>query len=481
VEDYCLSEAEVRKLAEEIDYPKPEELVRLHKEMVVTNATELKGRAEGLAEIAGPIEDSASIAFLRRKRMQYDRLTVAVLNRLRAALSSANIRSAATVQKEIYLSIGPALKELTDSIGSCFSAICEVPVNGEGGKGSVIRVVAYTGLYKRQPTKSIKVDRKECEEIFRQLDRCDEPQQLSISALDWKLFGKLKRAIQIDNIDHAIIAQIPSLENKILWVTLLCNNCDVLISSGALLEDFTKMLATLSQNITQIINVEYLVAQQQDTVRDLGEKKKELERKGEESRLLLRSIAHQVSRPIMELKQSAFIISHQGFSIEAYNGFRACLMELERGSKNFNLYEVLTTDVDKRVEELRKRDSISVEELVEKGKERIKPYLMVDRRELDVFENIQKGLTMPNAVGNMESTLECLVNVLHNAIKYSIGSRPIEVETTYRLGSGWIEIRVSNWGIELPEEDWERVFDEVFRSDTAKVVAIRRRGDSQGV
>ena len=39
-----------------------------------------------------------------------------------------------------------------------------------------------------------------------------------------------------------------------------------------------------------------------------------------------------------------------------------------------------------------------------------------------------------------------------------------------------MDIRVTNYGIELREVDWERIFDETIRAETAKTVAIEGTG-----
>lgn len=58
-------------------------------------------------------------------------------------------------------------------------------------------------------------------------------------------------------------------------------------------------------------------------------------------------------------------------------------------------------------------------------------------------------------------TIQVLVNVLDNAIKYSPPDAPIEVRA--RLAGGHLEIEVADRGVGIPREDLARVFDKFYR------------------
>jgi two-component system sensor histidine kinase KdpD len=57
--------------------------------------------------------------------------------------------------------------------------------------------------------------------------------------------------------------------------------------------------------------------------------------------------------------------------------------------------------------------------------------------------------------------VQVLVNILDNALKYSPGAAPIEIEA--RLHTGQLEIRALDRGRGIPEQDLERVFEKFFR------------------
>ncbi|MEP6717090.1 MAG: ATP-binding protein, partial [Terriglobia bacterium] len=57
--------------------------------------------------------------------------------------------------------------------------------------------------------------------------------------------------------------------------------------------------------------------------------------------------------------------------------------------------------------------------------------------------------------------VQVLVNVLDNALRYSSGDAPVEIDA--RMSTDRLEIRVLDRGRGIPEEELERVFDKFFR------------------
>ena len=188
---------------------------------------------------------------------------------------------------------------------------------------------------------------------------------------------------------------------------------------------------------------------------------------------LLRNMSHQITRPILELKQAAYIFSSHGFSPEAYKYFKVALAEIERGIRNFNVYTMLTTDFQKTVSRDIIQSNFDLSEILKNAIDRIRPYLEVDQRKININA---KGTLLPKISGNASAFTECLVNVFHNAIKYSLGGRPIEVEIDYIKSRKQVEMRVSNYGIELNKEYWEEIFKPANRTETTKILSIEGSG-----
>jgi signal transduction histidine kinase/ligand-binding sensor protein len=482
VEGYHFSEGQVRQFAKEIDYQDAGKLLKLYEKIAFTSRENLTKRAKSLAETATPIEDSVSAVFHNEKRVQYGQLIVALLSSLRKSLSDVKAIAAGSIQEQVYMAMEPVVREIADNIGNCYSALCEIPASVREAKESRVKVtvVAHAGLQNRKQPKTYHINPRQpdIDRLLCELEGAGELKLFPPRNLDLEVFRKLERAVGLRNITHAVVAYVPSQQDqtRILWVTLLCQNCDVLTPRGTPSPDFIEMMDEISQHASPIINMAYLLARQRDAVRILKKQKGELEHNRKQIQLLIRNLAHQVSRPIMELKQAAYILSAKGFSKRAYENFRACLAEMERGARNFDIYEELRTGFDGKEDGFHVPHSFHVQNIFEEASDRIRPYLTGQRRELYVERSLETLSNIPRIKGNEGAFVECLVNVLHNAIKYSIGSHPVEVDIRYNQSSKMVEIRVSNYGVQIPESDRARIFDEAYRSDTAKAVAIEGSG-----
>ena len=479
VEAYSMADDRVQMVAEEIGYKKPKELVKRYREVMSASQEELNGLAKTLGDIARSLEDAASKSFRIEKQGTFEKLSNAVLIGLRTSLIALNGADVFTIQEHAYSRVEFALKEITHSIGDCYSALCEILTPADRNKESEkdskvhIQVVKQAGVCNAKLVR-IDTERAKVDQVLTEL----EGNHVGIKSFplhdsDCGFLREFTNAIQVPDMRYAIVTRIFTARS-LLWITLLGENCDALAPDGNPLPHFLRMMDNISQTMNQTINMADLLAQQQEAVHILREQKRQLEVKDYQTRLLVQNLAHQVSRPIMELKQSAYILS-LGFSKESYDGFRACLAELERGCRNFDIYEKLTTDFDRRRMDIYARKTFDVLEVVEKARERILPYSRVKGIEIVVDQIARKRDPIPKVDGSPEAVLEALANVFHNAIKFSIGTQPIEVHLSSARNSG-VDIRVTNVGIGIGKEDWEKVFDEGTRAESAKAVAIEGSG-----
>jgi len=86
-----------------------------------------------------------------------------------------------------------------------------------------------------------------------------------------------------------------------------------------------------------------------------------------------------------------------------------------------------------------------------------------DRIRLDVPDDL------PAVEGDAALLTQAVVNVLHNALKFSPGGSPVEV--TVRVAGDALRIEVRDHGEGIPEAELERVFEKFYRA---------RRGDAAG-
>jgi len=77
------------------------------------------------------------------------------------------------------------------------------------------------------------------------------------------------------------------------------------------------------------------------------------------------------------------------------------------------------------------------------------------------YSGVRSIESLPVVIPWMRITL---LNLLDNAIKYSCADRDVMVIAT-EDNQGIINIKVTNWGVGIPEKDQQRIFDPYFRSD----------------
>ena len=75
------------------------------------------------------------------------------------------------------------------------------------------------------------------------------------------------------------------------------------------------------------------------------------------------------------------------------------------------------------------------------------------------------GEDSPKIQGELRYIQEALTNVMYNAVKYSTGTIPDEIDLVHKGCS--VVTRINSYGIELPRDCWKAVFEEAYRARTA--------------
>ena len=106
-------------------------------------------------------------------------------------------------------------------------------------------------------------------------------------------------------------------------------------------------------------------------------------------------------------------------------------------------------------------EQINLKTLVQKCCDIMAERDLVRKNRID-YGGIRSIESLPVVTSWMSKTL---LNLLDNAIKYSWAERDVMVIAT-EDNQGKISIKVTNWGVGIPEKDQQRIFDPYFRSDT---------------
>ena len=188
--------------------------------------------------------------------------------------------------------------------------------------------------------------------------------------------------------------------------------------------------------------------------------------------VLVVRMAHLISRPILELKLASDLLYNDPYSKEMRDHFDSCLFELRRASDNFRRFNDLTSGRNEEKSEA--KAALNVYEAVKVAKKAVDPLARLKGRaiEIDCDPVVAKG---GQTVSVRKSSLADMIeNLLHNAVKYSIGVRQVCVDI--RDGEHFIEILVTNFGCEIPEEESKKVFELEFRSEEARQLEVEGTG-----
>ena len=480
VRGYSLDDCAVRKLAEDICCPEPEMLLSLYHQIDAVEVDEVRNEARDLVEAVRAVEESISAMFHTRMQTRYDQLAVAALGSLRESLSPTRGISSEAIQEQLHDVIPRVLRGIAEAVGKCYAALCEfsrrVPHSGDAAIRVHVVPCSNTCGGDFNDGVSFDMPRDELEAIVLRLYTERGPITIAPGAPTADFLTRLRDMAGFQDIGHALLMRIPTRteDTRIICALLLGSDCRVVTPGGSLLPAFEKVLGAISDHIDQTVNMACLLAKQNETVGLLEKRTRQLEENKELLALLLQNVAHQMFRPIMELKQSAYILT-QRFSKEAYESFRSSLTELERAASNFRLYERLTTDLAGRADRLRQESSLRLGELLREAQRRIEPHLRSDRRNIQLKYSPANDWRTWTVRGNRDAVLESIVNVLDNAVKYSTGNKPIEVDVR-RGAVGEVDIRITNYGVGLRDEDCERIFESGYRAESAKEVPIEGSG-----
>jgi signal transduction histidine kinase len=104
----------------------------------------------------------------------------------------------------------------------------------------------------------------------------------------------------------------------------------------------------------------------------------------------------------------------------------------------------------------------------------IRPLARLKRHSVEL--RVSKSMAAsPRKITARKSTVaEIIENLLHNAIKYSLGGR--EVEVSVGEHDGGVELLFTDYGCGIGEDERERVFELGYRSEMAKRFKVEGSG-----
>jgi signal transduction histidine kinase len=193
-----------------------------------------------------------------------------------------------------------------------------------------------------------------------------------------------------------------------------------------------------------------------------------LSERQEQTRKLCIRMAHLVSRPLLELKFAvkAFVSNPNLARLH----MDACLTELARAVGVFQTFEFLTGDEKKGS---KNGSSTSVIECLTSARETLLPLARLQRRTIEFYSH--RRTEDCRVAVDTEPLLEIFENLLHNALKYSFGGRPVEVHVRLADPTN-VEIQIINYGCGIGLNEFDKVFELEYRSPMGKRFVVEGSG-----
>jgi signal transduction histidine kinase len=122
-------------------------------------------------------------------------------------------------------------------------------------------------------------------------------------------------------------------------------------------------------------------------------------------------------------------------------------------------------------------DRVDLPELVREVVREISSFAQVNKLDFNVSVRTPQGRPFPVVIGAYEELKDVVVNLAHNAIKYSLDGSRVNINLT--VERNFAVMTMENIGVPIPLADRERIFEFSYR--TAEARALRTAGTGIGL
>jgi two-component system phosphate regulon sensor histidine kinase PhoR len=177
------------------------------------------------------------------------------------------------------------------------------------------------------------------------------------------------------------------------------------------------------------------------------------------------NVSHELRTPLSTVLLLAETLARdaEGADVPPRMKERIAKVEVETGHLVQMVNELLDLARIEGGSQLRLEDDVSVGPLAEASVERLR--LFAERQGVTLVTDIEPDL--PTVRGNEERLGQVVVNLVHNAVKFSPDGG--EVRVTVRLEDGQVRVAVTDHGIGISSADQARIFERFYKADRARV------------
>ncbi|MGN1165894.1 MAG: sensor histidine kinase [Lachnospiraceae bacterium] len=218
------------------------------------------------------------------------------------------------------------------------------------------------------------------------------------------------------------------------------------------------VISTTKHRLKQVENeLNYIYGQQ---ISDLKER---LEKEENSTKALITDISHQLKTPLASIKMSHELSLTADFSKEERQSF------VETETREILRMETLLDELMKlsRLENSMIQiqcEKCSIKKTISEAVSQI--YMKANSKQIDICVDMENDV---ETLHDHKWTVEALVNILDNALKYSPSETTVNITVSYLVNHVMIE--VEDEGIGIPEGELHEIFKRFYRgSNTKKIV-----------
>ncbi len=265
-----------------------------------------------------------------------------------------------------------------------------------------------------------------------------------------------------------------SRTGQYLWVSIEEGKKRWLVAGNGVEPEFSEIFEHTAIRMASCLDALDLLREIEKAKTDLQAKKAELEERQSQTWTFIIRMAHLVSRPLLQLNLASEALVGNPKDPSKRDSFGSTLFELRRASKNFHAFRRLMSIDGGDRNENKKPSLCNVADLVQDVIKRITPLAKLGRRAIDV--NVMRtasgeALTITTL---RDSASEVMENLIHNAVKYSMGGRQVSVDIQEQ--NDGVEVLIKNYGCGIGPEEKEKIFDLDYRSEMTATCQVEGAG-----
>ena len=183
------------------------------------------------------------------------------------------------------------------------------------------------------------------------------------------------------------------------------------------------------------------------------------------------NVSHELKTPLTSIRMYAEMLQ-QGIAATPEDQTRyhsVIVRESER------LGRLITNVLDfSKLERGERRYALEPEDLAAMTEEALETYGRLSERDGVSIELVRGEGDLPRVVADSEAAVQCILNLLSNAAKYSPEDPAIEVELERREGE--LGVTVTDHGMGIPAAEQKRIFDDFYRAPGAAKAGVEGTG-----